>query len=170
MRPFDSKRIRFRELRVSDADGLHSGAFGIPEMTKHLQWDFHDTPEQTKELIEEMLELHRREEKYYWVAQQKPDDCLIGLGSLKPSDNTVWIGFLVMLTEHRKGYGSEIVSALEDVSFRHHESSSAAVAPSNEPSINLLRQAGWTEYEDSSQEVLKTYRKYSANPKDRFGR
>lgn len=163
MKPVDTKRLRFRELRVSDADGFHAGAFGVPEVIEHLQWSFHETREQTRELIEEMLEQHRREEKYFWIAQERVSGRLVGLGSLKPSQDTVWIGFLVLRGEHRKGYGTELVSALEAVSLLHRESASAAVEASNRASISLLQQACWTEDEDPAEAAFKTFRRHSVN-------
>ncbi len=115
MKPADNRVIRFRGLCAADADLLYTGAFGDAEVTRYLQWETHANPDETKALIKEMLGLHERGEKHFWVAVCTADDRIVGLGSIKPGSDTAWIGFLVLSGEQRKGFGSMIVSALEEV-------------------------------------------------------
>ena len=163
MKPPNTTKVHFREVAPSDFLPLYSGAFSVPEVTKHLQWETHKEPIQTKELIEEMIDLHQQRTKYYWVAVSPTNKRIVGLGSMKPEEETVWLGFLVYYQEQRKGFGSAVLEALEASAFNAFERLCAAVDSKNESSRRLLENSGWAEGEYNSSDALKTYEKCRAN-------
>lgn len=163
MKPADNSVVRFKGLLASDADILFSAAFGNTGVMQYLQWETHICPDETRVLIEEMIDLHQRGDKYFWTAHYRSDDRIVGLASIKPDSDTAWIGFLVLSGEQRKGFGSAIISALEDVVLSRFESVSALVEVRNRSSVNLLRKAGWSEWANADVSPLVAYRKQKAN-------
>jgi RimJ/RimL family protein N-acetyltransferase len=163
MKPPDSTTIHFRELNLSDVSVFHNGAFGTPEVTEYLQWETHTETAETEVLVEEMIDLHQREAKYFWVATSPDDKRIVGLGSIKPEKETAWVGFLVILKEHRKGYGLAILSALESAVLENFERVSAAVNSKNHSSVKLLKKRDWKEWDCESVSPLKAYEKLKAN-------
>ncbi|MGJ8678598.1 MAG: GNAT family N-acetyltransferase [Akkermansiaceae bacterium] len=159
MKPLNTATVHFRALECSDATDLHNGAFGVPEVSDHLQWDIHTEFSETEELMKEMIDLHEQEEKYFWVAISPEDQRIVGLGSIKPEIETAWVGFLVFIEEQRKGYGSAILSALEGVVLKNFNRVTAAVDSRNQPSINLLKKKSWNEWDCDTVRTLKAYEK-----------
>ena len=166
MKPSNTTRLQFSKVSLSDSKELFASAFGSKEVTKFLQWECHDYIDQTRLLIDEMCQMHERGEKYFWVARSLIDQALIGLGSLKPDDETAWLGFLIAVEHHRKGYGLEILQALEDAAFCHHQGVSAAVAPSNWASLSLLKKRDWIkgDFVDGLTQFHKTGRTRRGTP------
>lgn len=144
MTPKSTSLLTFRELRASDADALFSGVFGVETVTRYLQWETHRKTEETQSLLNEMVGYHQHGEKYFWLACAIDDGRPVGLGSLRPDAETVWIGILVFHNEQRKGVGSAMLSALEDAAFRSIARISAEVNAENKASVSLLERAGWT--------------------------
>jgi RimJ/RimL family protein N-acetyltransferase len=163
MKPPDTSKVHFRALGHSDVSVFHTGAFGVSKVTEYLQWETHTERIETEKLIEEMIDLHQRETKYFWVATAPDDKRIVGLGSMRPERKTAWLGFLVISPEQRKGYGSAILSALESVALEGFERISATVNPKNQPSINLLIKRDWAEWNYEKDSPHKTYRKQRAN-------
>jgi len=163
MKPSNSMRLWFCKMHPSDVDELFIGAFGSERVTRFLQWDCHNDVDQTRSLVDEMCQTHNRGEKYFWIARSLADNSLIGLGSLKPDDITIWIGFLIASQQHRKGYGFEMLEALEDAAFRYSTSISAAVAPTNRASVSLIEKAGWNADDRRLSDGLLVFRKLAAN-------
>lgn len=162
MKPNDNQVVRFRALRLADAEVLYAGAFGVAEVARFLQWGKHASAEQTRAMIEEMIGLHEARRKFFWVACCAVDGRVVGMGSIKPEGGTVWLGFVVVLGEQRKGFGLAILSALEEAGLRKYGSVSAAVEPGNGASIGLLRRASWVARNNAEVEPLLAYEKHGA--------
>ena len=159
MKPADDSVLRFRPIGPEDQDLLFAQCFGHPEVTKHLQWDTHLEINQTRALITEMTELHAAQEKYFWAALATADNRLAGIGSIKPEENTAWIGFLVLADRQGKGLGARILSALEQAVFAKYDAASAATEAENLRSIQLLRKAGWEDWQNEELLPLIAFRK-----------
>lgn len=159
MKPPDTQNLTFRQLVFSDATDLFEGAFAHNTITKYLQWDFHNSILETEILINEMLEFQNSLKKYFWIAEHKSNKRSIALCSLTPCENSAWIGFITFKDELRKGYATELISAIEAMSRSQFKHLSASVHPSNTASSALLKKAGWHKYDADSEFDLHIYRK-----------
>lgn len=159
MKPSGNSTVQLRRLQPSDAATLHHGAFGVPKVSRYLQWGTHKNLEETQSLVTEMMALHERGEKFFWVAVCAVTKRTAGLGSLRPAGETAWVGLLVLHEEQRMGYGSAILSALEATALQDFECASAEVDPRNQASIDLLLSSGWVERNHGKEAALSRYEK-----------
>lgn len=163
MKPACNSIVRFRSISVTDVDALYSGAFGVAEVSRHLQWATHANSGETRVLIDEMVGLHQAGKKFFWVTLCAHDGRIVGLSSIRPDGDTAWIGFLVVSGEQRKGFGFAMVAAMEEAVLDCFPSVSASVEPENRASIGLLRRSGWLEWANPDVLPLLAFQKRKAN-------
>ena len=143
IKPPDSPALFFRPLIKLDVQTLFEEAFSDPETTRYLQWDTHHTIDETQILVKEMIDKHKRGEKYFWIFERISNREPVGLVSVHHDGLTAWIGFIIFKKERRKGYGKNLLSALESSVLSNFDSAKAKVALANRGSIALLASCGW---------------------------
>jgi len=90
------------------------------------------------------------------VSNRKTNE-LIGDIYLKQEDSTFWLGYTITPAQARKGYASEVVSAvLASLSTHGCRQIKAGVLPENQASIRLLEKLGFT-YSETDDYGEKVY-------------
>ena len=114
---------------------------------RFLQWNVHQSAGETAEWIEGMREIHDAGEKFTWLAVNRVDGVPVGLGSIKPDEEsgTAWIGILVFAGLQGRGFGQTLAGELASRVLQDFGKVSAGVETDNEASVQLLRKLGWRE-------------------------
>jgi len=163
-KPNDSGSLSFRALSASDAQVLFEEVFSDEQATRYLQWNVHESSEETKKLVTEMVEEHRKGEKFFWIGIDANRNRAIGLGSVKPDGYAAWIGIIIFKKEQRKGYGKKMITALDDSVSHCFDFSLAEVNIGNVGSSALFESAGWHEDFSAEQPDSKIYRRTRSEP------
>ncbi len=122
MRLIETERLRLREPRLEDRDGVWSAAHHPANITKGMQWDPPTTKEEPDVFTKKALDGWEDGDHLVWTIEDKSTKEFLGrFALLKREDkNDRWyIGYWLHPNHHGKGYLTEAAQAAVDAAFEH---------------------------------------------------
>lgn len=119
MKELVTKRLLLRKLREDDSSSIFNSWASDPEVTKYLQWDPHESIEDTKKILAIWLNEYDDPKTYRWGIALKDSGELIGaidvVGYSK--DQAPIIGYCLARKYWNNGYMTEAFKAVVDFLF-----------------------------------------------------
>ena len=118
----ETKRLRLRQLSVSDAEPMYRNWASDPEVTKFLTWPPHESVEGTKTLLAEWKKEYEKADYYQWGIERKSLGEVIGTISvvgMKESIEMAHIGYCIGRAFWHQGIMTEALGAV--ISFLFNE-------------------------------------------------
>ena len=79
MRELETERLRLRALCLDDVQSVYDGWANDPEVTRYLTWNPHQSPEQTRAIMNIWLEEYKKENCFRYGIERKADKALMGM-------------------------------------------------------------------------------------------
>ena len=145
MPEIETLRLRFRILRPADLESLQL-ILSDPEVMKHLGAEPGTTlsTEETKDILEKMIEFWSRHGFGRWAVLNKADDKLIGLCGYRLLDSIPELFYLFAKENWGRGLATEAAKAMVRYGFEElgFERIMAATRHANIGSIRVLTKIG----------------------------
>ena len=145
MPEIETLRLRFRILRPADLESLQL-ILSDPEVMKHLGAEPGTTlsTEETKDILEKMIEFWSRHGFGRWAVLNKADDKLIGLCGYRLLDSIPELFYLFAKENWGRGLATESAAAVLRFGFEElgFERVIAATRHTNTASIRVLAKVG----------------------------
>ena len=149
IRPIDTARLRIRQFRADDSEPFIR--FMTDEgSTRFLPFDqAQRSPEGAEKLLETTMASYDSEEPMLAMAvEERATGAFVGFCGLSPRDEeTMEVLYAVMPEARRKGYATEIASALAEYALNRlgFLRVAAFIVPANEPSKVVAARAGFVD-------------------------
>ncbi len=156
--PIETERLIIRYIEPNDAYDMYEYS-SIPEVSKYLLWSPHINLSSTEGYIESLQKRYLRGLYADWAVVLKENGKMIGTcgyASFDYSQKQCEIGYVLSPYYRQKGYMTEAVKAVVDLSFNTLNLSKIVlrIISENQPSINLAKRLGF-EYEYSASMIIK---------------
>ena len=119
-REIRTERLLLRRFRESDAPNYYAQLGSSREVTRHMLWQPHTSPEESRGSIHKILARYDSGDCYCWAITLPEEDLLIGRIDLLRIDREKGsCSFAYMLGENQwnKGYGTEALRAVIGFAF-----------------------------------------------------
>ncbi len=141
----ETRRLRLRHFTPKDADELYY-IYSHPELFRYMSNEKPILWEQTKELIDSLIENWRRHRFGVWAVTYKKNQKLIGHCGLKFLENTkeVQMGYLLLKSYWGRGLGTEAAKATLKYGFEVAQLKTivAIAKPENIASRRVMEKVG----------------------------
>lgn len=77
-KPINTKRMLLRRFKVSDAEAMFTGWANDSEVTRWMRWKPHESPAETRQLLQEWAQRYRDSDFYTWAMADCQSGELIG--------------------------------------------------------------------------------------------
>lgn len=143
----ETERLTLRPFRLTDAEAMYSGWTSDPEVSKYLNWNTHQSIEETKQLLEIWAEESKKPERLNFAIDLKAESKLIGgidvVGYLDGVDGTPVIGYSLSRKYWGKGYMTEACRCLVAYLFsKGYRKIRIDAMPENIGSIRVIEKCG----------------------------
>ena len=113
MRQLETERLRLRLIRTSDAEHIYRTWASDPEVTRYLTWQTHESPEDTRKIVDIWVSEYEKEGTYRWGIERKSDGVLMGMIDVVNIRNGVpAIGYCLGRAFWNNGYMTEALKAV----------------------------------------------------------
>lgn len=145
--PIETDRLILRYIQPEDAHDMYEYA-SLPEVSEYLLWSPHINEAATLGYIEFLQKRYHRGLYADWAVVLKENNKMIGTCGFANVDSwgkTCEIGYVLSPMYRGKGYMSEAVRAVLDLSFEQMGLKEAhlRIISQNEPSIRLAERVGF---------------------------
>jgi [ribosomal protein S5]-alanine N-acetyltransferase len=110
----DTARLVLRKPRLDDADSIFESYARDPEVTRHLTWLPHKSSEETRRILQRMLDGWSAGTAYPYALTLKDEDAVIGMIAMHPDGFKVEIGYVLARSRWGNGYMTEALRAVVD--------------------------------------------------------
>jgi ribosomal-protein-alanine N-acetyltransferase len=113
MRPLETERLKLRLIRATDAEHIYRTWASDPEVTRYLTWQTHESPEDTRKIVDLWVSEYEKEGTYRWGIERKSDGVLMGMIDAVGFRNGVpAIGYCLGRAFWNNGYMTEALKAV----------------------------------------------------------
>lgn len=120
LQSLETERLSLRKLRAGDRDDFYAWA-SDPEVARYVTWDAHNSPDDTREFMDDVLARYKRGEIGPWAIAHRADNRMIGLiefGEWEIEHSRATLGYALAKGYWNAGYMTEAVRAAIDFGFR----------------------------------------------------
>ena len=116
----ETERLILRPFRVSDAEEMFRNWASDPRVTKYLLWRAHETPGETRSVLEYWQRRYQKKDFYEWGIVLKETGELIGsVGASRTAEPCCWdAGYCIGYRWWGKGICPEAMARLLEFMFR----------------------------------------------------
>ena len=143
--PIVSNRLLLNKFDKNDIKDFFNNVTSRKEVTEHLLWEFHRSPLETKEMINQYVNNYKLKNYYNWCIRLKDDFKAIGAIELCFVNNeTMSVGYCLCPEYWRKGIMNEALQLI--IQYAKELNCQTLIAEcfmNNLASINLLRKNGF---------------------------
>ncbi len=113
MRQLETERLKLRLIRTTDAEHIYRTWASDPEVTRYLTWQTHESPEDTRKIVDLWVSEYEKEGTYRWGIERKSDGVLMGMIDVVNIRNGVpAIGYCLGRAYWNNGYMTEALKAV----------------------------------------------------------
>ena len=113
MRQLETERLKLRLIRTTDAEHIYRTWASDPEVTRYLTWQTHESPEDTRKIVDIWVSEYEKEGTYRWGIERKSDGVLMGMIDVVNIRNGVpAIGYCLGRAYWNNGYMTEALKAV----------------------------------------------------------
>ena len=113
MRQLETERLKLRLIRTTDAEHIYRTWASDPEVTRYLTWQTHESPEDTRKIVDLWVSEYEKEGTYRWGIERKSDGVLMGMIDAVGFRNGVpAIGYCLGRAYWNNGYMTEALKAV----------------------------------------------------------
>lgn len=112
-----SQRLRIRLLRSDDASIFFRLVTSDLETVRYVQWPVQMVVAEAEALVATFIASTECGEKFYFAAEDAYGS-IVAFASMKIEGPTASVGFVVVATQRRQGYATELISLLTEVAFQ----------------------------------------------------
>ena len=113
MRQLETERLKLRLIRTTDAEHIYRTWASDPEVTRYLTWQTHESPEDTRKIVDLWVSEYEKEGTYRWGIERKSDGVLMGMIDAVGFRNGVpAIGYCLGRAFWNNGYMTEALKAV----------------------------------------------------------
>ena len=113
MRQLETERLKLRLIRTTDAEHIYRTWASDPEVTRYLTWQTHESPEDTRKIVDLWVSEYEKESTYRWGIERKSDGVLMGMIDAVGFRNGVpAIGYCLGRAYWNNGYMTEALKAV----------------------------------------------------------
>jgi len=142
--PLHTKRLLIRKIQMKDANELFKTYTSDTKVTSTTSWSTHTSVDETKKFLQHCLDKWKKSEEFNMcICLKKNPSKLIGMFKIKPTEDTVSIGYVLARRYWNQGLATEAVEAFCDLllSFSGLNKIQAFTDPENNASIAVLKKA-----------------------------
>ncbi len=155
--PIETERLILRYIRPEDAHDMYEYA-SLPEVSEFLLWSPHINVSATLGYIESLQKRYHRGLYGDWAVVLKENDKMIGTcgyANINTAAMTCEIGYVLSPEYWGKGYMTEAVNAVLDLSFEKLGFKEAVlrIIAQNSASIRLAKRCGFRHVETNAAEM-----------------
>lgn len=165
--PLHTERLTIRKVQLQDAKELFKAYTSNLKVTATASWSTHTSIDETKKFLQHCLDKWEKSEEFNMCICLK--DHLsrpIGMFKIKPSENTVNIGYVLAEKYWNQGLITESVKAFCQLLFSFSELTEiqAFTDPENGASIAVLQKAGFSYSHRHPKNIIRP--QISSEPRD----
>ena len=113
MRELETERLRLRALCLDDVQSVYDGWANDPEVTRYLTWNPHQSPDQTRDIMNYWLAEYEKEDCFRYGIERKADQALMGMIDVVGfRDGVPVIGYCSGKKYWNQGYMTEAFQAV----------------------------------------------------------
>ena len=113
MHQLETERLNLRLIRPSDAEHIYRTWASDPEVTRYLTWQTHESPEDTRKIVDMWVSEYEKEDTCRWGIERKSDGVLMGMIDAVGFRNGVpAIGYCLGRAYWNNGYMTEALKAV----------------------------------------------------------
>jgi len=144
----ETDRLILRKISLADEEEIFSYA-SIPEVSKYVSWECHETIEDTREFINLTLERYSKDEAGEWALVLKNTNRIIGIAGFvqyRKEHKSIEVGYVLARDYWRQGFAAEAVQRLIRFAFTEMSLNrvEAVHFPDNEASGRVMQKVGMT--------------------------
>lgn len=117
----ETERLRLRPFTMDDAQAMFYGWANDPEVTRYLNWNTHESIEETEEILSRWIREYEKPERLNFAIELRETQQLIGgidvVGYLNGVSGTPVIGYNLSRQFWNRGYMTEACNALIEYLF-----------------------------------------------------
>lgn len=118
MRELETGRLRLRRIRREDAETIFETWASDPEVTRYLTWHPHESPADTRAIVDKWVADYEKEDTCRWGIERKADGVLMGMIDIVDIRNGApAIGCCSGRAFWNNGYMTEAMRAVRDELF-----------------------------------------------------
>ena len=113
MRQLETERLKLRLIRTTDAEHIYRTWASDPEVTRYLTWQTHESPEDTRKIVDLWVSEYEKEGTYRWGIERKSDGVLMGMiDAVGFRNGAPAIGYCLGRAYWNNGYMTEALKAV----------------------------------------------------------
>ncbi len=106
----ETDRLLLREPRLADADALYASYAADPEVSRYMTWRPHGSVQETRELLERMVEASQAGREHHWLIAEPATDRPCGVISLSRDNPFCFhLGYVLERAKWGQGLMTEAV-------------------------------------------------------------
>lgn len=115
---FETKRLKLRRPRMSDADDIFNNYASDPEVTRYVTWPPYNDRIEVAPFLRSQLSRWDSGEEYSWVLTLSAEDRAIGMIGCRAPQHAADIGYVLGRAYWGHGYATEAATAIVDWASR----------------------------------------------------
>jgi RimJ/RimL family protein N-acetyltransferase len=108
----ETQRLVLRKPRLADAQCMFAAYAADPQVTRYLTWRPHQSPQETRGILERMLGMWKSGTAYSWAITLNGSDDIVGMIALHVEEHGVAVGYVLAQALWGRGYMTEAAQAV----------------------------------------------------------